>query len=199
MALVIAYYLELSHDLPAYGIEGECVAWRKEAVKQFKKGNLDPDKGLFATKLRIEKLEEVDASEEETDEETDEEEGNVTTVQAPPAAGTAENPVTLDDDDTDKENKEPKPITSTCVSPPLTPKGKRKRNVHGAQNKDTDPFKWATKFAAYKEGHYPKMGGQQYDITKMSRVDREAVAFDGKDPLADIPAKALRENLLDLA
>jgi len=195
LALVIAYYLELSHDLPAYGVEGEFVAWRKEAVKYFKKGNLDPDKGLFATKLRIEKLEEVDASEEETDKE----EENSTTVQATPPVGTAENPVTIDDDDANKENKEPEPATDTCVSPPLTPKGKTKRSAHSVQNKDTDPWKWAQKFAAYKEGHHPKMGGQQYDITKMSRVDREAVAFDGKDPLAHIPAKALKENLLDLA
>ena len=194
LALVIAYYLELSHDLPAYGVEGNFVAWRKDAVKYFKKGNLDPDKGLFATKLRLEKLGEVDASEEETDEE----EENVTTVEASPPVGTAENPVTIEEDDANKENKDPEPATDTCVSPPLTPKGKRKSNAHGVQDKDTDPWRWAQKFAVYKKVHQPKLGGQQYDITKMSRVDREAVAFDGKDPLAHIPVAALKKNLLDL-
>jgi len=196
LALVIAYYLELSHDISAYGVEDELVAWRKEAVKYFKKANLDPDKGLFATKLRIEKLGEGDASEEETDEE----EENFTTVQATPPAGTAENPVTIDEDDANKENKDPEPATDTCVSPPLTPKGKKKKsNARGMQDKDTDPWKWAQKFAVYKKGHRPKMRSQHYDITKMSTLERRALAFDGKDPLADIPVEVLKKDLLDLA
>ncbi|EFQ93018.1 hypothetical protein CFE70_003666 [Pyrenophora teres f. teres 0-1] len=195
LALVIAYYLELSHDVFAYGIEDKCLAWHKEAAEYFKKGNLNPNKGLFATKLRIEKIEEVGASEEETDDEDE----KVTTAPETPAKGTAEDPVTIDDNVANKENKEPEATLNTRVSPPLTPKVKRKQNPGGVHNEDTDPWKWAQKFAAYKKNHHPKVGGQHYDITKMSSIDREAVAFDGKDPLAHIPKKALKGNLLDIA
>jgi len=57
LALVIGYYLEFSYGLPEYGIEGACVAWRKEAVLLFKKANLDPGKGLYNTARRLEELE----------------------------------------------------------------------------------------------------------------------------------------------
>ncbi|KAL6711358.1 hypothetical protein ACN47E_005889 [Coniothyrium glycines] len=57
LALVVAYYLELSHDLPAYGVEAPCIAWASHAAAYFKKGNLDPSKGVFATDVRIAKLE----------------------------------------------------------------------------------------------------------------------------------------------
>jgi hypothetical protein len=53
LALVISYYLELSHDLPAYGIQGPCISWQKEAVLFFQKAHLDPGKALFATDMRL--------------------------------------------------------------------------------------------------------------------------------------------------
>jgi hypothetical protein len=76
LSLVIGYFLELSHDLPAYGIEGSCVLWRKEAVDLFKKGKLDPRKGLFDTDCRLKDLEnplntETCNSDDETDDEAD--------------------------------------------------------------------------------------------------------------------------------
>ena len=43
------------------------------------------------------------------------------------------------------------------------------------------------------------MGGEKYDITKMTRADRAATSFTGKDPLAKIPVKYLKENLVDKA
>jgi hypothetical protein len=57
LALVIGYYLELSHDLPAFGIDVSCMSWRKEAGLLFKKGKLDFQKGLFDTDCRLKELE----------------------------------------------------------------------------------------------------------------------------------------------
>ncbi|KAF2871327.1 hypothetical protein BDV95DRAFT_607582 [Massariosphaeria phaeospora] len=57
LPLVISFYLAWSHDLPAYGIEGDVVAWRKQAVALFKRGNLDPSKGIFSTAKLLDKLE----------------------------------------------------------------------------------------------------------------------------------------------
>jgi hypothetical protein len=193
LPLVIAYYLELSHDLPAFGIEGECVAWRKEAVKYFKKGKLDPNKGLFATKLRMEKLEKVSNYDEDpAEEDVETEEENAGT------GDTAQNPVVIpEDDDADKENEDPDAVGKTVSSSPA--KGKRKRAPGDAETEEKDPWKWSEKFKAYKQRQHPKMGGTHYDITKMSRKDRAAAAFDKKDPLADVSAKDLKENLLDFA
>ncbi|KAF2036115.1 hypothetical protein EK21DRAFT_83828 [Setomelanomma holmii] len=42
LALVISQYLDPSHDLPNYGIEGAFVSWRREAVTFFKKGKARP-------------------------------------------------------------------------------------------------------------------------------------------------------------
>jgi hypothetical protein len=53
LALVIGYYLELSHDLPAFGIDVSCMSWRKEAGLLFKKGKLDSQRGLFDTDCRL--------------------------------------------------------------------------------------------------------------------------------------------------
>jgi hypothetical protein len=74
LALVIGYYLELFHDLPAYGIEGSCVCWRKEAVLLFKKGKLDAKKGLFDTARRLKEFEHVpDVELVDSDDETEDE------------------------------------------------------------------------------------------------------------------------------
>jgi hypothetical protein len=193
LALVIAYYLELSHDLPAYGVEGECVAWRKEAVNYFRKAKLSPEKGLFATKIRIEKLEKAGNYEELEEEDAD-------TANEPVTGSSADNPVTiLDDSQADKENANPETTTEKSISPPPSAKRKRGLGIVDSKKAGKDPWKWAEKFEAYKQRHHPKMGGTHYDITKMSRADRAAAAFDGKDPLADMSAKDLKDNLLDFA
>ncbi|KAI4702448.1 hypothetical protein J4E81_002811 [Alternaria sp. BMP 2799] len=216
LAIVIAYYLELSHDLPAFGIEGQCVSWRKEAVNYFKKGILDPEKGIFATKLRLDKLAKVGDVDDDFAHTNGEVEKIMTgttfseKLEAKKAAkdatgSSAENPVTiLEDDDADKENTDPKATGEKHVSPPPTGNGKRKRgldnvgNTGNAKEADKDPWHWNDSFNAYKDKRHPKMGGEHYDITKMSRSDRAAASFTGKDPLADVPVKDLQANLLDL-
>lgn len=191
LSLVIAYYLELSHDLPAYGIEGECVAWRKEAVRYFRKGGLVPERCLFATKSRIELLEKVDPPEKTNEEKSVE-------VTKATAGSSAENPVMIDSQDADKENIDPEATKRSPLQTPVS--GKRKRGLGGVEDeaKSKDTWKWAEKFKAYKDRQSPKMGGTQYDITKMSRSDREAAAFDGKDPLEKVAVEDLKQNLLDL-
>ena len=42
-----------------------------------------------------------------------------------------------------------------------------------------------------------QIGGQEYDITKMSSKKRASYAFDKVDPLKDVPADVLKENRLD--
>ncbi|CAI9632056.1 unnamed protein product [Alternaria burnsii] len=220
LTLGIAYYLELSHDLPAYGIEGECVAWRKEAVNYFKKGKLDPEKGTYTTKLRIEKLSKVgnfdgdDGDYEETNGLVENVMTGMTSserLQAEKATAklvgsSAANPVMIpEDDDANKENENPEATGDKAVSSQPTSSGKRKRGLSDAENlKDTnngkkDPWHWNEKFNAYKERQGETLGGEKYDITKMTRADRAAASFTGKDPLAKIPVKYLKENLLDEA
>jgi hypothetical protein len=63
-----------------------------------------------------------------------------------------------------------------------------------------DPWGWAKKLKEYKSQHgTPKIGGTKYDITKMTRAERAGHAFDGKDPLADVSEKDLKDGLLDFA
>jgi hypothetical protein len=64
---------------------------------------------------------------------------------------------------------------------------------------DKDPWKWARKLKDYKTVHGPKIGGTKYDITKMTRKERAKHAYDGKDPLADVAEKDLKEGNLDFA
>jgi len=65
---------------------------------------------------------------------------------------------------------------------------------------EKDPWCWAARLKKYKKlrGHGGRIGGTQYDITKMSRRERASHAFDNKDPLADIPIKELKNNNIDL-
>lgn len=166
LALVIGYYLELSHDLPAYGIEGNCVAWRKEAVALFKKGKLDPDKALFATSLRLEKLE-----------------------NAPNYDTVANESLESVSGDEDKENADPESDDSANKT-----KTKAKGKSKAAKE---DLWRWSEQFNAYKQEHRHALGGQKYDVTKMTRAERAAAAFNGKDPLADCLVKDLKANLID--
>ncbi|EMD69225.1 hypothetical protein GGP41_004763 [Bipolaris sorokiniana] len=184
LALVIAYYMEVSYDLPAYGVEGDCVAWRKHVVSYFEKGNLDPAKGLSTTKLRIEKLKKVNNYNEEAD--------------VPNSV--ANLPVTYDDnpvlklireEDNGKENEHPKATDKTSGSSNL--KSSKGKNTE----KEDDVWNWVKVFQTYKKRREPIMGGEQYDITKMTRAERAKWAFNHKDPLADIPAKDLKNNLVD--
>jgi hypothetical protein len=149
LALVIGYYLELSHDLPAYGIEGSCVCWRKEAVLIFKKAKLDPTKGLFDTDRRLKDLENAPNTE-----------------------------VSNSDDETDDET-EAKSIS----------------RQHDTKN---DPWAWEATMGDYRKKYGDTIGLQQYDITKFTRAERAEASFSKKDPLADIPVKDLRRNLLDM-
>lgn len=86
--------------------------------------------------------------------------------------------------------------TSGANSPP-TSTGKRKRAHTKSDSKDK--WQWASKFKDYKKQEGPAIGGQHYDITKMSKKERMEASFDGTDPLAGVPAKDLKENLLRLA
>lgn len=71
-----------------------------------------------------------------------------------------------------------------------------------ASNKD--PWDWKKKLQAYKikhsvaGGRVPKIGGTHYDITRISRAQREAYAFDHVDPLKDVSDKDLKEGNLVL-
>jgi hypothetical protein len=63
-----------------------------------------------------------------------------------------------------------------------------------------DPWVWAKRLKEYNNQHgTPKIGGTKYDITKMTRKERAEHAFDGKNPLADVSDKDLKEGLLDFA
>lgn len=175
LPLVIANYLELSYDLPAYGIEGQCVAWRKEAVVYFRKGELDVNKGLFATDLRMSQLEKAS-----NDNELSEDICKVASV-------TESNAI-------EKEGAQASP--SIPVSPLPSAKKRRFPDLGRAMH---DKWLWVTSFQAYKKRQHPKMGGHHYDITKMSSKDRAAAACNGKDPLAGVPAKDLKDDLFELA
>jgi hypothetical protein len=149
LALVIGYYLELSHDLPAYGIEDPCVCWRREAVLLFKKARLDPTKGLFDTDNRLEAL------------------------------GTAPSIEPLNsDDETDDEEENAKLL----------------HRQHGTEK---DPWAWEATMGKYRKSYGDTMGLQQYDITKITRAQRVEASYSKRDPLADVPGKDLRHNLLD--
>jgi hypothetical protein len=158
LALVIGYYFRMSHDLPEYGIEGECVSWRREAVKLFEKGNLDPKKGLADTTPLLKKL------------------------------ATAPDIEMLEDIDSNKENTDPHGASEVQV------KGHKQEDRKVSEH---DLWEWDAKYKAYKHMRRPKMGGTHYDITKMTRADRAAATIQGKDPLADVPVKDLKDDLID--
>ena len=60
-----------------------------------------------------------------------------------------------------------------------------------------DRWNFSRKFKKH-EKNYGRLGGTNYDITKMSRAERARFAFDKKDPLADISNKDLKEGNLML-
>lgn len=70
-----------------------------------------------------------------------------------------------------------------------------------AKKTDKDPWGWNKMLTAYKRKHGKgsKIGGTNYDITKMTRKQRASHAFDKKDPLADVSEKDLKEGNLDFA
>ncbi|KAF3045275.1 hypothetical protein E8E11_004420 [Didymella keratinophila] len=57
LPLVAGYYLEVSHNLPDYGIEGKCMAWRREVVKIFEDAKLKVSKSLYTMVRRLTSLE----------------------------------------------------------------------------------------------------------------------------------------------
>lgn len=50
----------------------------------------------------------------------------------------------------------------------------------------------------YKRNYCPlgRLGGTEFDITKMSRKERASYAFNKKDPLGHIPDRAFKEGVL---
>lgn len=71
-----------------------------------------------------------------------------------------------------------------------------------AKKADKDPWGWGKVLGDYKRKQGTgkgggSIGGTKYDITKMSRKERAAHAFDKKDPLADVSDKDLKEGNLD--
>lgn len=51
-----------------------------------------------------------------------------------------------------------------------------------------------TKFMQLQNHEQHGKGGQGMDITKWTRAERKKYSFDKKDPLADVPDKALRDG-----
>ncbi|KAF1938112.1 hypothetical protein EJ02DRAFT_425980 [Clathrospora elynae] len=66
-----------------------------------------------------------------------------------------------------------------------------------AKSSSKDPWGWAKLLKKYKSNYGTKIGGTKYDITKMSRKERAKHAFDGEDPLKDVPDQALKDGTLD--
>jgi hypothetical protein len=69
--------------------------------------------------------------------------------------------------------------------------------LHHQHGTETDPWAWEATMGAYKKNYINTMGSQQYDITKFTRAQRAEASYTGRDPLADVPVKDLRRNLLD--
>lgn len=60
-----------------------------------------------------------------------------------------------------------------------------------------DPWGWSHSLKVYKKENEGVFATKQYDITRMSKKERAASSFNGRDPLAGISAKDLREGNLD--
>ncbi|OTA92861.1 hypothetical protein M434DRAFT_396137 [Hypoxylon sp. CO27-5] len=58
-----------------------------------------------------------------------------------------------------------------------------------------DRWEWKKKFKKFTKD-YNKIGGNKYNILKMSRKERASYALDKKDPLADIPQRAIQEGVI---
>ncbi|KAF2655321.1 hypothetical protein K491DRAFT_716402 [Lophiostoma macrostomum CBS 122681] len=130
LTLVMSIYLEIAHDLPDYGIEGEDIVWAREVVAYFRKAKLDPKNGV---------------------------------------AGTAK-------------------LLETC-SAFEGPMRHFKKTVN-------NPWGFTTFWSGFANiiGGGGRRGGNQFDITKMSRSKRAGYAFDGKDPLEDVSQDDLKNN-----
>ncbi|KAF1963018.1 hypothetical protein CC80DRAFT_588495 [Byssothecium circinans] len=154
LARVIGYWLEWSHDLPNYGIEGEDVAWRPYVVTYFKEADLDVKKGTFLTEKMLAKLENAPNYSKST------------ISHVPDLESKA---------DDFRDDKDP-PIGT-----------------------EQDPWAWKERIGRWKKQKGGKLGGQHYDITKLSRAERAAHVLVGEkvDPLKDVSIKDLRNNLLD--
>ena len=49
LSLVIDYHFELFYDIPAYDIEGRCMAWRPQAVEYFRATHFNSRRALAVT------------------------------------------------------------------------------------------------------------------------------------------------------
>jgi hypothetical protein len=57
-----------------------------------------------------------------------------------------------------------------------------------------DPWAWGKKLKQYKAGYGPRIGGSEFNITKMTRKERAQYAFDGQDPFKDVPEKDIKKG-----
>ncbi|KAK6003277.1 hypothetical protein QM012_001122 [Aureobasidium pullulans] len=64
--------------------------------------------------------------------------------------------------------------------------------------KKADRFGWKTKFSKYTKTYARggKIGGEQFMITKWTRLERAKYAFEKKDPLTDEQIKALKNGMV---
>ncbi|KAI1106588.1 hypothetical protein F4804DRAFT_300500 [Jackrogersella minutella] len=61
-------------------------------------------------------------------------------------------------------------------------------------NPKSDKWDWKKKFKKFSKEN--KIGGDKYNILKMTRKERASFALDKKDPLADVPDKAIEEGIV---
>ncbi|KAK4890638.1 hypothetical protein LTR27_010677 [Elasticomyces elasticus] len=70
------------------------------------------------------------------------------------------------------------------------------KDVEPIQAGDAEPTQWQWPETFKKLGGYKRHFGthNQYDITKWTRQERASKAYKGKDPLADVPVKILKND-----
>ncbi|KAK6430393.1 hypothetical protein LTR95_013449 [Oleoguttula sp. CCFEE 5521] len=98
-------------------------------------------------------------------------------------------------DDMDDEVASDEDAEEERAKEKVPPEGKAKPDRWGFKARIKN---FEEKYGKSAQGGKPKLGGQQYDITKMSRSERASHAFDDKDPLADIPIKELKAGNISL-
>lgn len=75
-----------------------------------------------------------------------------------------------------------------------------KKTVSAWKNNDLYSYQLLAQLTSHgkKYGKGGKIGGEQYNILKMTKAERTKYNFDNKDPLADFSAKDLREGKIML-
>ncbi|KAF2190753.1 hypothetical protein K469DRAFT_697983 [Zopfia rhizophila CBS 207.26] len=87
------------------------------------------------------------------------------------------------------------PSNGVCGTSELLKRYNSRKDTKEAKNNRWD---WDSEFNKYRKDYgTPQLGGTHYDITKFTRKERAAYAFDKKDPLANLSQKDIREGNLD--